>query len=114
MKRIDVIIAHDWLVDINKMMYEHKIGGITFYNIKGRGRSKLEPVSVGRGVKRYTPEYQSRIKCEILVPDGMVKPIVDELTKVINTGSAPDGKIFVSEVWAAYDIKTKRTGDIVL
>ena len=114
MKRIDVIIAHDWLVAINEMMRKHKIGGITFYNSRGRGRSKLEPVSVGRGLKRYTPEFQTRIKCEILVPDRMVEPIVKALTKVINAGSAPDGKIFVSEVVAAYDIKTKSTGDIVL
>ena len=114
MKRIDVIVAHDWLVDINRIVREHGIGGITFYVIKGRGRSKLEPVSVGRGVNRYTPEYQMRIKCEIIVPDNMVKMIIPELTRVINAGSASDGKIFVSEVVAAYDTKTRRTGDVVL
>jgi len=114
MKRIDVITAHDYLVDINKIMRQHRVGGITFYNIRGRGRSKLEPVSVGRGLKRYTPEYQTRLKCEILVPDKMVKPIVEELFDVINAGSTSDGKIFVYDVLAAYDIKTRRTGDVVL
>ena len=114
MKRIDVIIAHDWLVDINRIMREYGTGGITFYTIKGRGRSKLEHVSVGRGMKRYTPEFQTRIKCEILVPDRMAEPIVEELSKVINAGSMSDGKIFVCEVVAAFDIKTGRTGDVVL
>ncbi len=114
MKRIDVIIAHDWLVDINRITREYGTGGIMFYTIKGRGRSKLEPVSIGRGMKRYTPEYQTRIKCEILVPDNMVEPIVAKLSKVINAGSAPDGKIFVCDVAEAYDIKTRMTGDVVL
>lgn len=114
MKRIDIIIAHDYLVDINRILRQHRVGGITFYNIKGRGRSKLEPVSVRRGLKRYTPEYQTRIKCEILVPDKMVRPIVEELFDVINAGSSSDGKIFVYEVVAAYDIRTRRTGDVAL
>ena len=114
MKRIDVIVAHDRLVDINRIVREHGIGGMTFYIIKGRGRSKLEPVSIGRGIKRYTPEYQMRVKCEIIVPDNMVKLIVKELTRIFNTGSVSDGKIFVYEVVAAYDIKTRRTGDVVL
>ena len=39
-----------------------KVGGMTFYDIKGRGRSKREPVSVGRGIMRYVPEFASRIK----------------------------------------------------
>jgi len=87
---------------------------MTFYNIKGRGRSKLEAVDPNKGIFRQTPEFQTRIKCEALVPEHMVRPIVDEILKVINRGSAPDGKIFVYEVVEAHDIRTKVSGEIAL
>lgn len=113
MKKIDIIIAHERLIEINEIIHKHKAGGMTFYNIKGRGRSKLESVD-SKGILRYTPEFQTRIKCEILVPERLVKPIVDEILKVIYTGSAPDGKIFVYDVIEAHDIRTKKSGEVAL
>jgi nitrogen regulatory protein P-II 1 len=85
---------------------------MTFYDIKGRGRSRYEPV--GRGVMRYVPEFVSWTKIELLVPDSMAKPIIDDILKVISTGSAADGKIFLYDVAEAYDIGTKETGDVAL
>ena len=114
MKKIDVIIAHERLIEINEIIHKHKVGGMTFYNIKGRGRSKLEPVDSNKGILRPTPEFQTRIKCEMIVPEHMVRSIVDEILKVINKGSAPDGKIFVYEVVEAHDIRTKVSGEIAL
>lgn len=105
MKRIDLIVSHEHLPQLNAIAYKHKVGGITFYSTKGRGHSKLEPVDAGRGVIRYTPEFQVRLKCEILVPDATVKPIVDEILKVIRASSAPDGKILVYNIENAYDIE---------
>ena len=62
MKRLDIIIPHEHLQEVNDILHKHKVGGMTFYDIKGRGRSKLEPVSVGRSIMRYVPEFASRIK----------------------------------------------------
>lgn len=114
MKKIDVIIAHERLIEINEIIHKHKLGGMTFYNIKGRGRSNLEPVDSNKGILRPTPEFQTRIKCEMIVSEHMVRSIVDEILKVINRGSAPDGKIFVYEVVEAHDIRTKVSGEIAL
>jgi nitrogen regulatory protein P-II 1 len=112
MKRIDLIIPHEHLIEVNKILYKHKAGGMTFYDIKGRGRSRYEPV--GRGVMRYAPEFVSWTKIEVLAPDSMAKPIIDDILKVISTGSAADGKIFLYDVAEAYDIGTKETGDVAL
>jgi nitrogen regulatory protein P-II 1 len=65
MRKIDVIVPHERLIEINEIIHKHKVGGMTFYNIKGRGRSKLEPVDSNRGILRPTPEFRARIKCEI-------------------------------------------------
>jgi nitrogen regulatory protein P-II 1 len=114
MKRLDLIIPHERLREVNEILHKYKVGGFTMYDIKGRGRAKQEPVAVGRGVMRYIPEYGSRTKIEVLVSDSLSEPIIDEVLKTISTGSPSDGKIFVYDVADAYDIGTKETGDSAL
>ena len=114
MKRIDLIIPQERLAEVNDLLHKHKVGGMTFYDIKGRGRAKREPVSVGRGVMRYVPEFGFRTKVEVLVPDTVARSIIDDVLKVISTGSASDGKIFVYDVAEAYDIGSKEKGDAAL
>jgi nitrogen regulatory protein P-II 1 len=114
LKRLDIIIPHERLQEVNDILHKNKVGGMTFYDIKGRGRSKREPVSVGRGIKRYVPEFASRIKIEVIVADSLAKPIIDDIINVIGTGSDYDGKIFFYDVAEAYDIGTKETSDSAL
>jgi nitrogen regulatory protein P-II 1 len=111
MKKLDLIIAHERVREVNDILHRYKVGGMTFYDIRGRGHSKYEPVDVGRGVCRYVPEFGTWTKIEILVSDSQAKKIIDDILGVISTGSASDGKIFVYEVAEAYDIGTKETGD---
>ena len=114
MKRLDIIIPQERLPEVNEILHRHKVGGMAFYDIKGRGRAKREPVSVGRGVMRYVPEFGFRTKIEVLVSDELAKVIVKDLLKEISTGSASDGKIFVYDVAQAYDIGSKEEGDAAL
>ena len=114
MKRLDIIIPHERLSEVNDILHKHKVGGITFYDIKGRGRAKQEPVAVGRGVMRYVPEFGSRTKIEVLVKDSLSKVIIEDLLKKISTGSTSDGKIFVYDVVEAYDIGSKESNDSAL
>ena len=114
MKRIDIIIPHERLREVNEILHNHKVGGLTFYDIKGRGRAKREPIAVGRGVMRYVPEFGSRTKVEVLVSDDKVKPIIQDILNQMSTGSFSDGKIFLYDVIDAYDIGTKETRDNAL
>lgn len=47
MKRIDLIIPHGRFHEVSELRY-HKVGGLTCYDVKGRGRAKNEPVAIGR------------------------------------------------------------------
>jgi nitrogen regulatory protein P-II 1 len=114
MKRLDLIIPHERLEEVNEILHKHKVGGMSFYDIKGRGRAKREPVAVGRGVMRYVPEFGFRTKIEVLVSDSLAQPIIDDILKTISTGSASDGKIFVYDVAEAYDIGSKERADAAL
>jgi len=114
MKRLDIIIPHERLVEVNELLHKHKVGGLTFYDVKGRGRTKSEPVQSGRGVIRQVPEFGTRTKIEVVVADSQAKPIIDDLLKTVSTGSAFDGKIFAYDVAEAYDIGTKKGGELAI
>jgi nitrogen regulatory protein P-II 1 len=114
MKRLDIIISHEHIAEVNDTLHKNKVGGMTFYDIKGRGHSKYEPVDVGRGIRRYIPEFASWTQIEVLVADSQAKKIIGDILNVIGTHSASDVKIFVYDVEEAYDIRTKKTGDISL
>jgi nitrogen regulatory protein P-II 1 len=42
---------------------------------------------------------------------SIVQAIIDDVLKIISTGSVSDGKIFVYDVTQAYDIGSKEAGD---
>lgn len=113
MKRLDLIVPHERVRDVNEILHKYKVGGLTMYDIKGRGRTKQEPLAVGRGVMKYVPEYGSNTKLEVLVPDSLADTIVNDMLAEIGISSSI-GKIFVFDVVGAYDIGTKETGDSAL
>ena len=43
MKRLDILIPHERLTDVNELLHKHKVGGMSFYEIKGRGRAPFSP-----------------------------------------------------------------------
>jgi nitrogen regulatory protein P-II 1 len=55
MKRLDLMVPHKRVREVNEILHNYKVGGMTMYNIKGRGRALQEPVVVGRSVMRYSP-----------------------------------------------------------
>jgi nitrogen regulatory protein P-II 1 len=122
MKQLDIIVPHERLSDVNQILYNHKVGGMLYYDIKGRGRAerpaRVERLSTEAGGystgKRYVPEFGTRTKIEVLVPDSTYKQLVEEIIKTASTGSAADGKIFVKDISEAYDIGSKQTGDPAL
>jgi nitrogen regulatory protein PII len=58
MKRLDLKVPHERVLEVNEILYNYKVGGMTMYDIKGRGRALQEPVVVGSGVMRYAPKYR--------------------------------------------------------
>jgi nitrogen regulatory protein P-II 1 len=117
MKQIEVVVAHERLADVNAILYKHNVGGMMFYDIKGRGRVKREATvvtDVYNYGKKYAPEFGSRTKIDVLVADPLAKQLVQDLVKNLSTGSASDGKIFVKDISEAYDIGSREFGDDAL
>jgi nitrogen regulatory protein P-II 1 len=118
MKEIDIYVITDDLPKVTDILRKHNVGGIAFYEIDGRGRTKREEIPemvrfymTGR---KITPEFVKRTKVETFVTDSSAKEIVEDLITNLGSGSDPRGMVFVKEVSNAYEIGTKQSGEGIL
>src|SRR5919112_543143 len=120
MKEISLFIIRDDLERVTDILRKHNVGGITFYEINGAGRTKRD--AVPEMVRAYmtgrtiTPDYVKRTKVETIVPDSAVNQIVDDISNSLGqrAGNNARGMIFVKDVSDAYEIGTKQRGEAVL
>jgi len=78
--------------------------GITVSIVRGVGRTiagKSNDVQFGE---------TTLAKLEIVVPDELVRPVIDIIAEHARTGRAGDGKIFVSPITEAVRIRTDERG----
>jgi nitrogen regulatory protein P-II 1 len=116
MKEIDIIIPHERMNDVNSILYKHKVGGMYFFEIAGRGRAERQAIEATtvegyRTGKRYVPEFGSRTMVQVIVPNSMYKVLISDIMDRLSTGSAGDGKIFVKDIAETYDIGNKEAGE---
>jgi nitrogen regulatory protein P-II 1 len=116
MKEIDIIIPHERMNDVNSILYKHKVGGMYFFEIAGRGRAERQAIEATtfegyRTGKRYVPEFGSRTMVQVIVPDSMYKVLISDVMDRLSTGSAGYGKIFVKDIAETHDIGSKESGE---
>jgi nitrogen regulatory protein P-II 1 len=111
MRRIDLIISHEHFLEVSDLLRKHKVYGMTFYSVKGRGRSRQEEVSSGKGIARTVPEFVAATRIEVIVENSVVKSIIEDVRTILSKSSFPFGKIFVSDIVEAYTINTNETGN---
>ena len=110
MKEIQIFVPDQALKDVNNILKELKVGGMSHYRIHGRGSSKSEAVLVGLGTMRYSPEYNPRTKIEIVVRDDQPHSLIYKIAEKLRASEIV-GKIFVLDVPIALDIRTNKTGE---
>ncbi len=116
MKELSIIMPHERLNDVNSILYKHKVGGVYFFEIAGRGRAERQTIEATtiegyRTGKKYVPEFGSRTMVQVIIPDSMEKALISDIMDRLSTGSAGDGKIFVKDITGAYDIGSKESGE---
>lgn len=120
MKEISIFIPTEDLEQVAEILKKHKVGGMTFYQINGAGRTKRE--ALPEMVRSYmtgrmiTPDYAKRIKVETIVSDSTVNQIVDDISNSLgqHAGNEAHGMIFIKDVYDACEIGTKQRGEAVL
>ena len=120
MKEISIFVPTEDLEQVAEILKKHKVGGMTFYQINGAGRTKRE--ALPEMVQSYmtgrmiTPDYAKRIKVETIVSDSLVNQILEDITNSIgqHAGNEAHGMIFIKDVYDAYEIGPRQRGEAVL
>ena len=112
MKKIEAIIKPFKLTEVKDALHEIGIQGMTVSEVKGFGRQKGH-TEIYRG-SEYTVDFLPKVKIEIVVTDGQVKPVTDAVMKAARTGKIGDGKIFVLPLETAHRIRTEENGENAL
>ena len=108
MKKVEAIIRHFKLEDVKNALIEKGITGMTITEVRGFGRQKGH-TEMYRGTE-YRVDFVPKVKIEIAVDDNKLKPAIDAIVKVAQTGQIGDGKIFVSDLADTVRIRTGETG----
>ncbi len=110
MKRIEAVVGIEMVSVVNEALKKAGVGGVTVLDGKGRGAGRREAVTSGRGTAYYVPEFHARASLVTVVDDSKVDSVINAILSAASTGSAGDGKIFVSAVTEAVDIGSKKKG----
>jgi nitrogen regulatory protein P-II 1 len=111
MKKIEAIIPQSRLESVFEALKELNLGGLTYYDSKGRGQIPTPEIQSGRGTSTYRPEFNVNATIVLIVKDSVVNKAVDKIINSTSTGLAGEGKIFVSEVSDAIDIGSSTRGE---
>jgi nitrogen regulatory protein PII len=112
MKLIKCVIQPYKLDDVKEALAGMNIQGMTISEVKGFGRQKGH-TELYRGAE-YTVDFVPKVEVEVVIPDTMVKDVVDTVVKVARAGKVGDGKIFVMNVEDSVRIRTGESGDAAL
>ncbi|ELY64639.1 ammonium transporter [Natronococcus jeotgali] len=107
-KMVTAIVRPDRLGAVKQSLAEAGAPSLTVTNVSGRGS---QPAKKGqwRG-EEYTVDLHQKVKIECVVADIPADEVVDAIREGANTGEPGDGKIFVTPVERAVQIRTGKTG----
>lgn len=108
MKLITALIQPEKFDDIREALEKFGVDGMTVSEAQGYGRQHGH-VEVYRG-KEYDIRLIPKIRLEILATADRAEDIVDLIISTANTGSAGDGKIWVSTVDEVIRVRTGERG----
>ncbi|HET7148308.1 MAG TPA: P-II family nitrogen regulator [Candidatus Nitrosopolaris sp.] len=111
MKKIEAVFPSGRLDKAFAALEKEDIGGLTYFESKGRGQLARPQLASARGTSTFIPEFNANSTMVVVVKDSVVDRVVSKILEVTSTGMAGEGKIFVSEVDDAVDIGSKVRGE---
>ncbi len=103
MKMIRAVIRPESEEEVMRALDEAGVAGFTKWEVLGRGRQK--GIQVGPNVYPELP----KLCLMIVVADEEVPKVVQSIQEAARTGHPGDGRIFLTDVEAAYTVRTGRT-----
>lgn len=112
MKLLKCIIQPYKLEEVKEALSGIHVQGMTISEVRGFGRQKGH-TELDRGAE-YTVDFVPKLKIEVVVPDSMVRTVLDTLLASARSGKVGDGKIFIMDVDQAVRIRTGESDDAAL
>ena len=94
MRKVEAIFKPFKLDEVKESLADIGVSGMTVTEVKGFGRTGGKK-EVYRG-SAYVVDFVPKVKVELVVPDELVRPVVDAIMEGARTGRVGDGKIFLS------------------
>jgi len=107
-KMVVAYIRPDKLSDVKQGLAEAGAPSLTVTNVSGRG-SQPSKTGQWRG-EEYVVDLHQKVKVECVVADVPAGDVVDAIEESAHTGEPGDGKIFVTPVEEAVQIRTGKRG----
>ncbi|HZA42667.1 MAG TPA: P-II family nitrogen regulator [Nitrososphaeraceae archaeon] len=114
MKKIEAVIPHARLELVLSALKDMGLGGLTYFESKGRGQPPRPTLHSGRGTSTYTPEFNLNTTLVVVTRDSAVDSVLDTILENSSTGLKGEGKIFVYELDDAVDIGSKSRGEAAI
>jgi len=105
MKMIKAIIRPEKETEVIQGLEQAGVSALTKWDVLGRGRQK--GIQVGAAVYGEL----SKLCLMLVVKDDDVSKAIEAIIQTAKTGHPGDGRIFVSDVKAAYTIRTGKPDD---
>src|SRR5688572_27768043 len=109
MKKIEAIIRHERLQEVQDALDQLGVSGLTVSEVVGCGRQKGYTEQY-RGV-RANISLLPKIKVESVVPSDIVDSAVEAIVGAARTGNVGDGRVFVYAVEQSIRIRTREDGE---
>jgi nitrogen regulatory protein P-II 1 len=107
-KKVEAILSGSKLDDVRVSLARVGVEGMTVTEVRGYGHERGH-TELYRGME-HEVHLVARVKVEIVVEDGRVPALVEELLRATRTGRIGDGRIFVLPVEDAVRIRTTERG----
>jgi nitrogen regulatory protein P-II 1 len=104
MKKIEAVIRHFKLEQVQNALVERGIQAMTASEVRGAGNERPRKETY-RGLD-LDPVFVPRVKVEVVVEDELVETVVDGILLAAYTGHLGDGLIMVSHVETMVRIRT--------
>ena len=109
MKKIEAIIRHERLQEVQDALDQLGVSGLTVSEVVGCGRQKGYTEQY-RGV-RANISLLPKIKVESVVPSDIADSVVEAIASAARTGEIGDGRVFVYPVEQSIRIRTGESGE---
>jgi len=114
MKKIEAVVPSARLDKAFAALKELDLGGLTYYDSKGRGQIPRPEIHSGRGTGTFRPEFNVNATIVIVTKESAVNRVIEKLLESTSSGLAGEGKIFVSDVDDVVDIGSRQRGESAL